>query len=154
MWYNRPKAANWVVLQQFANWYWYPVLFVIMPTVWWLCLSSSHFAGPTTLRHKHTQSCCKVLCFEFLMMSCFKGIFKYCVRDVCFCPSTGQRRDYFKRKRPGMLVNLKKYVDLEKDHMGMFLRYFTPFYVVPFYNKLLYRRTFELFNTIMLSVIL
>lgn len=71
------------------------------------------------------------------MLSCFKGIFKYCVRDVCVCPATDQRRDCFKHRRPGMLVNLKKYVDLEKDHMEMFIRYFIPFYSILFYNKLL-----------------
>lgn len=50
------------------------------------------------------------------------------VRVICFCLPTDLRRDCFKHRRPGILVNLKKYVDLEKDHMEMFVRYFTPYF--------------------------
>lgn len=51
-------------------------------------------------------------------------------RDFCSCLPTDQRRDFFRRRRHGTLVNLKKYVNLEKDRMEKLLRLLTLFYPI------------------------
>lgn len=43
---------------------------------------------------------------------------------------TDKRRACFKGRYPATSVNLKNYVDLEKDHMGMFLRFLTLFFIL------------------------
>lgn len=48
---------------------------------------------------------------------------------------TDKRRACFKGRYPGTSANLKKYVDLEKDHMEMFLRSLTLSFI-------LFRETF------------
>lgn len=64
---------------------------------------------------------------------------KYFGKDYCSCLPTDLRRDCFKRRRPGTLVNLKNYADLEKDHMETFLRFFLKLCSTPYFcfNKLL-----------------
>ena len=57
---------------------------------------------------------------------------EYLIRDVCFCLPTDRRRACFKHRRLGILANLRRFVDLEKDHMEMFGRYFTQFYSILF----------------------
>lgn len=59
-----------------------------------------------------------------------RGKKEYLIRDVCFCLPTGRRRACFKRRRLGILANLKRCVDLEKGHMEMSGRYFTLFYFI------------------------
>lgn len=43
---------------------------------------------------------------------------------------TDKRRACFRGRYPGTSANLKKYVDLEKDHMETFLRFSTLYFIL------------------------
>lgn len=50
------------------------------------------------------------------------------VKHVFFINPIDLRRDCSKHRHHGTLVSLRNSVELERDHMEMFLRYFTSFY--------------------------
>lgn len=77
-------------------------------------------AGTTMSGHQRAQSCIKVgwiLRFSPLV----SGLYMLLKKNV-YMVLTDKRRACFKGRFPGTSVNLKKYVDLEKDHMEKFLR--------------------------------